>query len=133
MDTIFSSASNFQKSALKIIRISGEHANIVPVIFSFKPTRPRLASLRKLHDHNNQIIDNALVIFFPGPHTATGENIIELHLHGSLVIEKKVFQTLRKQKNFRIAEPGEYTKRAFLNGIIDLTQAEGLNLSLIHI
>ena len=93
MDTIFSSASNFQKSALKIIRISGEHANIVPVIFSFKPTRPRLASLRKLHDHNNQIIDNALVIFFPGPHTATGENIIELHLHGSLVIEKKIFQT----------------------------------------
>ena len=127
MDTIFSSASNFQKSALKIIRISGEHAKIVPLIFSFKPTRPRLASLRKLHDHNNQIIDNALVIFFPGPHTATGENIIELHLHGSLVIEKKIFQTLAKQKNFRIAEPGEYTKRAFLNGIIDLTQAEGLN------
>jgi len=127
LDTIFSSASNFQKSALKIIRISGEHANIVPLIFSFKPTRPRLASLRKLYDHNNQIIDNALVIFFPGPHTATGENIIELHLHGSLVIEKKIFQTLGKQKNFRIAEPGEYTKRAFLNGIIDLTQAEGLN------
>jgi len=127
LDTIFSSASNFQKSALKIIRISGEHANIVPLIFSFKPTRPRLASLRKLHDHNNQIIDNALVIFFPAPHTATGENIIELHLHGSLVIEKKIFQILGKQKNFRIAEPGEYTKRAFLNGIIDLTQAEGLN------
>ena len=127
MDTIFSSASNFQKSALKIIRISGEHANIVPLIFSFKPTQPRLASLRKLLDHNNQIIDNALVIFFPGPHTATGENIIELHLHGSLVIEKKIFQILGKQKNFRIAEPGEYTKRAFLNGIIDLTQAEGLN------
>ena len=127
MDTIFSSASNFQKSALKIIRISGEQANVVPSIFSFKPTQPRLASLRKLHDHNNQIIDNALVIFFPGPHTATGENIIELHLHGSLVIEKKIFQMLGNQKNFRIAEPGEYTKRAFLNGIIDLTQAEGLN------
>ena len=99
----------------------------MPLIFSFKPTQPRLASLRKLHDHNNQIIDNALVIFFPAPHTATGENIIELHLHGSLVIEKKIFQILGKQKNFRIAEPGEYTKRAFLNGIIDLTQAEGLN------
>ena len=127
MNTIYSSASNNQKSALKIIRISGNHSNIVPSIFSFKATKPRYASLRKLYDHKNKIIDNALVIFFPGPLTATGEDIFELHFHGSIVIEKKIFQMLRKHKHFRLAEPGEYTKRAFLNGILDLTQAEGLN------
>ncbi|MDC6451255.1 tRNA uridine-5-carboxymethylaminomethyl(34) synthesis GTPase MnmE [Alphaproteobacteria bacterium] len=127
MNTIYSSASNNQKSALKIIRISGRHSNIVPSIFSFKATKPKYASLRKLYDHKNKIIDNALVIFFPGPLTATGEDIIELHHHGSIVIEKKIFQMLRKNKHFRLAEPGEYTKRAFLNGILDLTQAEGLN------
>ena len=127
LDTIFSSASNFQKSALKIIRISGKDSKIIPTLFSFKPTKPRYASLRKLYDHKNNIIDNALIIFFPGPFTATGEDIIELHLHGSIVIEKKIFQMLSQQKNFRIAEPGEYTKRAFFNGILDLTQAEGLN------
>ena len=127
MNTIYSSASNNQKSALKIIRISGKHSNIVPSIFSFKATKPRYASLRKLYDYKNKIIDNALVVFFPGPLTATGEDIIELHIHGSIVIEKKIFQMLRKQKHFRLAEPGEYTKRAFLNGILDLTQAEGLN------
>ena len=127
MDTIFSSASNIQKSALKIIRISGKDAKIVPSIFSFKATKPRYASLRKLYDHKNKIIDNAIVIFFPAPFTATGEDIIELHHHGSVVIERKVFQMLSKHQHFRLAEPGEYTKRAFFNGILDLTQAEGLN------
>ena len=127
MDTIFSSASNFQKSAIKIVRISGKNAKIVPSLFSFKATKPRHASLRKLFDHNKKIIDNALVIFFPGPLTATGEDIIELHIHGSVVIENKIFQVLSNHEYFRLAEPGEYTKRAFFNGIVDLTQAEGLN------
>ncbi|MDC1375778.1 tRNA uridine-5-carboxymethylaminomethyl(34) synthesis GTPase MnmE [bacterium] len=127
MDTIFSSASNFQKSALKIIRISGKHSKIVPSIFSFKATKPRYASLRKLYDNKNKIIDNAIVIFFPAPFTSTGEDVIELHLHGSIVIEKKIFEMLYRHKHFRLAEPGEYTKRAFFNGILDLTQAEGLN------
>jgi tRNA modification GTPase len=127
LDTIFSSASNFQKSAIKIVRVSGKSSKTVPSIFSFKATKPRFASLRKLYDHKNKIIDNALVIFFPGPFTSTGEDVIELHFHGSVVIEKKIFQMLSKQKNFRLAEPGEYTKRAFFNGILDLTQAEGLN------
>ena len=127
MDTIFSSASNFQKSAIKIVRVSGKSSKIVPSIFSFKATKPRFASLRKLYDHKKKIIDNALVIYFPGPFTSTGEDVIELHFHGSVVIEKKIFQMLSKQKNFRLAEPGEYTKRAFFNGILDLTQAEGLN------
>ena len=127
MDTIFSSASSPQKSAIKIIRISGSETKKLPKIFSFKPTQPRVASLRKIYDQNNNIIDNALIIFFPGPNTVTGEDIIELHIHGSSVIEKKIYNILSRIKRFRIADRGEFTKRAFLNGILDLTQAEGLN------
>ena len=127
MDTIFSSASSSQKSAIKIIRISGSESRNIPKIFSFKPTQPRVASLRKIYDLNYNIIDNALIIYFPGPNTATGEDVIELHIHGSTIIEKKIYEVLTKTKRFRIADRGEFTKRAFLNGVLDLTQAEGLN------
>ena len=127
MDTIFSSASNVQKSAIKVIRVSGNNVKEIPRIFSFKPTRPRVASLRKIYDLKKNLIDNALILYFPGPRSVTGEDIIEFHIHGSTYIEKKIYDTLSKTKNFRIAERGEFTKRAFLNGLIDLTQAEGLN------
>ena len=127
MDTIFSSASNSQKSAIKIIRVSGKLCNKIPNILSFKKPQPRIASLRKIYDSNKILIDNALVIFFPGPLTVTGENIYEIHIHGSIIIEKKIYKILGEQNGFRTAEPGEFTKRAFLNGILDLTQAEGLN------
>ena len=127
MDTIFSSASSSQKSAIKVIRISGSEIKKIPKIFSFKATKPRVASLRKIYDLNQNIIDNALIIFFPGPNTVTGEDIIEFHIHGSSMIEKKIYDVLSKTKRFRLAFRGEFTKRAFLNGILDLTQAEGLN------
>ncbi len=127
MDTIFSSASSPQKSAIKVIRVSGSETKKIPKIFSFKPTQPRVASLRKIYDQNHNIIDNALIIYFPGPNTVTGEDVIELHIHGSTVIEKKIYKVLSRIKRFRIAARGEFTKRAFLNGILDLTQAEGLN------
>ena len=127
MDTIFSSASNSQKSAIKIIRVSGSKTKKIPEIFSFKPTQPRVASIRKIYDLHNNIIDNALIIYYPGPNTVTGEDVLEFHIHGSVIIEKKIYDVLTKIKNFRIANRGEFTKRAFLNGILDLTQAEGLN------
>ena len=127
MDTIFSSASSSQKSAIKVIRVSGSETKKIPEIFSFKATKPRVASLRKIYDHNRNIIDNALIIYFPGPNTVTGEDIIEFHIHGSTIIEKKIYDVLTKTKRFRLASRGEFTKRAFLNGILDLSQAEGLN------
>ena len=127
MDTIFSSASSSQKSAIKVIRVSGSEAKKIPKIFSFKETKPRVASLRKIYDFNRNIIDNALIIYFPGPNTVTGEDIIELHIHGSSIIEKKIYDVLTNTKRFRLASRGEFTKRAFLNGILDLSQAEGLN------
>ena len=127
MDTIFSSASNAQKSAIKIIRVSGNETKNIPRIFSFKPTKPRVASLRKIYDIDKNIIDNAIIIYFPGPETVTGEDVLEFHIHGSLFIEKRIYDVLSKTNNFRIANRGEFTRRAFLNGILDLTQAEGLN------
>ncbi len=127
MDTIFSSASNAQKSAIKIIRVSGVDVNKVPTIFSFKPTKPRVASLRKIYDLNDNIIDEALIIYFPAPNTVTGEDVLEFQIHGSAVIERKIYEVFSKLKTFRIASRGEFTRRAFLNGILDLTQAEGLN------
>ena len=81
MDTIFSSASNAQKSAIKIIRVSGSKTKNLPRIFSFKPTKPRVASLRKIYDTDKNIIDNAIIIYFPGPETVTGEDVLEFHIH----------------------------------------------------
>jgi len=127
LDTIFSSASGHLKTAIKIIRISGKKSKLIPSIFFYKETNPRVASFRKLYDLNKQLLDNAVVIYFPGPKTVTGEDICELHIHGSLIIEKKIYSILSSQEHFRVALPGEFTKRALLNGIIDLTQAEGLN------
>ena len=127
MDTIFASASGSKKSAIKIIRISGGKVEFLPKVFSFKPTQPRVASLRKIYDSDKHIIDNALIIYFPGPHTVTGEDVMEFHFHGSSLIEKKIYDVLNNINGFRIADRGEFTKRAFLNGILDLTQAEGLN------
>ena len=127
MDTIFSSATNAQKSAVKIIRVSGEASPKIPEIFSFKPPKPRVASLRRLYDLNKKIIDDAVVIFFPGPSSVTGEDVFEIHTHGSLIVEKKIYDCLSNKSRFRIADRGEFTKRAFLNGKIDLTQAEGIN------
>ncbi len=127
MDTIFSSATTAQKSAIKIIRVSGNETLKIPEIFSFKPTKPRVATLRRLYDSNKNFIDDAIVIFLPGPASVTGENVFEIHIHGSIVVEKKIYEHLAKRKGFRIADRGEFTKRAFLNGKIDLTQAEGIN------
>ena len=127
MDTIFSSATSSLKSAIKIIRISGKNCKKLPEIFSFMPTVPRYLTLRKIFDSNKKLIDTALVVYIPGPSTVTGEDVFEFHIHGSTIIEKKIYESLLKHKDFRVAMNGEFTRRAFLNGKIDLTQAEGLN------
>ena len=127
LDTIFSLASGPQKSAIKIIRVSGCKSKILPEKFLFKPTQPRVATLRKIYDLKKNVIDNAIIIYFPGPNTVTGEDVMEFHFHGSSVIEKKIYDVLTRINGIRIASRGEFTKRAFLNGILDLTQAEGLN------
>ncbi len=125
MDTIFASA-NQNVSAIKIIRVSGSEAKNIPDIFNFSRPKPRKHVVRKLI-YKNRLIDIAVVFWLPGPKTVTGEDIFELHVHGSMIIEDLIYKAMLNQKNFRLAEKGEFTKRGFLNGIIDLSQVEAIN------
>ena len=113
-------------SPIKIIRVTGPGARKISKIFDFKLPRPKKYSVTKLI-YKNKFIDKAVVIWLPGPNTITGEDIFELHIHGSIIIEDLVYQALSRQKKFRIADKGEFTKRGFLNGKIDLSQAEAVN------
>ena len=124
-DTIFASSSPF-RSAIKIIRISGKKAKEIARIFNFKSPKPRTYALRKLIYKEN-IIDQAPVVWLPGKQSFTGEDTYEIYIHGSTVIEKLIYRILSSYKNFRTAEPGEFTKRATINGNIDLVQAESIN------
>ena len=124
-DTIFASSIQF-RSAIKIIIISGKNAKKISSIFNFKRPAPRTFALRKL-THKNDVIDHAPVIWLPKGKSFTGEDTFEIYIHGSVVIEKWIYKILSSYKNFRLAEPGEFTKRATLNGNIDLVQAESIN------
>ena len=124
-DTIFASSSQY-KSAIKIIRISGGNAKKISSIFNFKRPIPRTFALRKLI-HKDNVIDHAPVVWLPKDKSFTGEDTFEIYIHGSIVIEKWIYKILSSYKNFRLAEPGEFTRRATLNGNIDLVQAESIN------
>jgi tRNA modification GTPase len=87
---------------------------------------PRRLSLRTLVDQHGATLDQALVVVFPGPDTATGEDLVELHLHGGVAVVSAVMTELVAQPGVRLAEPGEFTRRAFANGRMDLAQVEGL-------
>ena len=125
IDTIFASSSQF-KSAIKIIRISGKKANKIAKIFNFKKPKPRVFALKKL-THKKKLIDYAPVVWLPKHTSFTGEDTYEIYIHGSIVIEKLIYKILSSYKDFRYAEPGEFTKRATINGNIDLVQAESIN------
>ena len=125
LDTIFASASQF-KSAIKIIRITGNKSKQIPKIFNFKPPEPRMFSLKKL-EHKKKFIDYAPVVWLPKNKSFTGEDTYEIYIHGSIVIERLIYKALSSYKNIRLAEPGEFTKRATMNGNIDLVQAESVN------
>ncbi len=125
MDTIYASA-NQNVSAIKIIRVTGPGAKKLPKVFNFTTPKPRQYFVTKLI-YKHQFIDKAVVLWLPGPNTVTGEDVFELHVHGSVIIEELIYRALSDQKNFRIADKGEFTKRGFLNGKIDLSQAEAIN------
>ena len=125
-DTILALATGSLHAATALIRISGNAASTTANILGFKLQKQRLASVAILKDGERKL-DEALVIFFKGPRSYTGEDVMELHVHGGKAVIEAVINTLQKQGGFRIAEPGEFTKRAVLNGKMDLTKAEGIN------
>ena len=125
-DTILALTTGSLHAATALIRISGNGASKTANILGFKLQQQRLASVAILKDGQRKL-DEALVIFFKGPRSYTGEDVMELHVHGGRAVIEAVINTLQKQGGFRIAEPGEFTKRAVLNGKMDLTKAEGIN------
>ncbi len=126
-DTIVANATPLTASAVSIIRISGKDAlNIGKSIFSKKEDiKPRKAYFGKFIDENGEIIDEGLFLYFKAPKSFTGEDVVEIQVHGSVPVVKKIIKEAIK-KGARFAQPGEFTKRAFLNGKIDLTQAEAI-------
>ena len=126
MSTIFALSSGKGKSGVSIVRISGPDARAALLAFGIKDLpQPRIATFAKLKN-KDQIIDQALVLYFNAPHSFSGEDIVELHLHGSIAVVENVLAVLSGLKKFRLAEPGEFSKRAFENNKMDLVQAEGL-------
>lgn len=124
-DTIFALSSGAPPAAIAIIRISGVAAFDAVRALAGRVPEPRRASLAELR-HCGEVIDRALVMVFPGPATASGEDLAELHLHGGRAVVRAVEGALSSMSGLRQAEPGEFTRRAFLNGRIDLNEAEGL-------
>ncbi len=125
-ETIFALSSGKGKAGVALIRVSGRNAKEALKAFSVSENiKPREAKLVKLKNENN-IIDHALVIYFNSPNSFTGEDIVEFHLHGSIAVTRKVSDILSSINGFRVAEAGEFSKRAFENSKMDLVQAEGL-------
>ncbi|MFP3014739.1 MAG: tRNA uridine-5-carboxymethylaminomethyl(34) synthesis GTPase MnmE [Wolbachia sp.] len=124
-ETIFALSTVLGKSGVAVIRISGNYALKALNHFHIKKEiKPRFATLVDLYDDSNQLIDNGIIIYFPAPNSFTGEDVIELQVHGSKAVIKIILEEL--SKIFVMARPGEFSLRAFLNGKFDLTQMEGI-------
>src|ERR1700739_4681718 len=129
--TIFALSTGRSPSAIAIVRISGPQAGITLKSLAGKIPTPRQATRVLLNDAKANPIDDAMVLWFPGPASATGEDVAEFHVHGGLAVLAAVFAALSAIDHVRPAEAGEFTRRAFENGKLDLTEAEGLD-DLIH-
>lgn len=127
MTTIYALSSGHGKAGLAVIRISGASAGTALEALAGDLPPPRQAVLRTLRaPASGNILDRSLIIWFPSPASFTGEDIAELHIHGGRAIIESVFRALSSFPDLRIAEPGAFTRRAFENGKLDLTEAEGL-------
>ncbi|MBD8908982.1 tRNA uridine-5-carboxymethylaminomethyl(34) synthesis GTPase MnmE [Methylorubrum zatmanii] len=126
-DTIFAPASGLGRAAVALVRISGPAAGTALDALAGGRPEPRRLSLRHLRDPATQaVLDQAVIVWLPGPGTATGEDMAELHLHGGVAVRTAVLQALSRVPGCRPAEAGAFSRRAFLNGRIDLTEAEGI-------
>lgn len=125
--TIFALATPQGKSGVAVIRISGNEAANALKALSVQLPKPRYATLSPLrHSATQSPLDRALILWFPAPNSFTGEDCAELHIHGSRAVMESVFSVLGSLPNMRMAEAGEFSRRAFENGKMDLTEAEGL-------
>ena len=126
--TIYALSSGPGIAGVAVIRVSGEDTSKVIKLITGKDLPvPRVATLREMNNINtNELIDEGLVIWFPGPQSYTGEDLAEFHVHGSRAVVAALHTSISKIKNCRLAEPGEFTKRAFQNKKINLMKAESI-------
>ncbi|EIF51184.1 tRNA uridine-5-carboxymethylaminomethyl(34) synthesis GTPase MnmE [Sulfurovum sp. AR] len=126
-NTITAIATAHGVSSISIIRVSGDAAlEIAHKISHLENIIPRHAHLTSLYNFNNELIDHAIMIYFAAPHSFTGEEIVEFQCHGGMIVAQEILDTITSY-GVRLAEPGEFSKRAFLNGKIDLTEAEAIS------
>ena len=125
--TIYALSSGRLPAGIAVLRISGSEAfNALSALIGPHLPPPRNASLKTIRNRNNEVLDQALVLLFPGPNSFTGEDCVEIQLHGSLAVVDAVFAELDATPGLRPAEAGEFSKRAFDNGKMDLLEVEGL-------
>lgn len=125
-DTIFALSSGLPPAGIAVIRVSGRNAGDALQRLAGRLPEPRRAVLTNLRTSDGDLLDQAMVLWLPGPATVTGEDVVELHCHGGRAVVAAVLATLRDMPRLRAAGAGEFTRRAFTNGRIDLAEAEGL-------
>ncbi|MDB9773062.1 tRNA uridine-5-carboxymethylaminomethyl(34) synthesis GTPase MnmE [Candidatus Pelagibacter sp.] len=126
--TIFALSTGPGISGIAIIRVSGEDTKkVIKLLTNTTVPEPRLATLRKINKINtSELIDEGILLWFPGPESYTGEDMAEFHIHGSKAVIDALHNTISEIENCRLAEPGEFTKLAFQNGKINLLKAESI-------
>jgi len=126
--TIYALSSGPGSSGIAVVRVSGEDTEkVIKVLTKEDLPTPRVATLKKLYKSDtNSLIDEGVILWFPGPNSYTGEDLAEFHIHGSRAVISSLHSAISKIKNCRLAEPGEFTKLAFQNGKINLLKAESI-------
>ena len=126
--TIFALSTGPGISGIAVIRVSGENTSeVIKKITGVKLPLPRVATLTKFNKNGTkELIDEGVIIWFPAPNSYTGEDLAEFHVHGSRAVIKAMHVSISEIKNCRLAEPGEFTKKAFQNGKINLLKAESI-------
>lgn len=126
MDTIFAQATASGRAGVSVIRLSGPAAHKIAQVLVGELPEPRGSALRQVKDHQGEVLDQALILNFAAPNSFTGEDVVEFHLHGSIAVVRSCLALLSSFPDTRLAEPGEFTRRALENERLDLVQVEGL-------
>lgn len=125
--TIYALSSGHGRAGVAVVRVSGPGAGLAVDRMAAPRPAPRYAAFRRIrHPETTDLIDEALLLWLPGPRTETGEDMAEFQVHGSAAVIRALYGALAALPGFRLAEPGEFARRAFANGKLDLTAAEGL-------